>query len=129
MRKEAKGSRMAVRILSVMVKVTPFLLIGWVNAHEPDRLLDYLERGEFGIRKARSLPLAGDPARIAGGLGCWNLSWLLMLGSRGWVRGTVALCLPLGSWICCRRVPFAGMLEYMAAACIELCLPDCIRCC
>ncbi len=48
--KEAKGSRMAVRILSVMV--VALLLIGWVNALNLT-VARYLERGrEFGIRKA-----------------------------------------------------------------------------
>ena len=107
--KEAKGSRMAVRILSVMV--VALLLIGWVNALNLT-VARYLERGrEFGIRNGvLGFPPAGDPARIAGSRVVELVGF--DLGSRVG-RGTVAFCLPLGRiGFCCRRVPFAGILEY-----------------
>ena len=94
--KEAKGSRMAVRILSVMVDA--LLLIGWVNALNLT-VARYLERGrEFGIRKAFG---ASRRQVILQGLleaGLLNLSALLLaLGRLGFG---------------CRRVLFAGFLEY-----------------
>ena len=98
--KEAKGSRMAARILSVMV--VALLLIGWVNALNLT-VARYLEGG-------RGFPPAGDPARIAGSRVVELVGF--DLGSR-MGRGTVAFCLPLGrTGFCCRRVPFAGILEY-----------------
>lgn len=80
--KEAKGSRMAVRILSVMV--VALLLIGWVNALNLT-VARYLERGrEFGIRKAFG---ASRRQVILQGLleaGLLNLSALIL--ALGWVE-------------------------------------------
>ena len=85
--KEAKGSRMAVRILSVMV--VALLLIGWVNALNLT-VARYLERGrEFGIRKAFG---ASRRQVILQGLleaGLLNLSALIL--ALGWVEVLLSL--------------------------------------
>lgn len=87
--KEAKGSRMAVRILSVMV--VALLLIGWVNALNLT-VARYLERGrEFGIRKAFG---ASRRQVILQGLleaGLLNLSALIL--ALGWVEVLLPLSL------------------------------------
>lgn len=89
--KEGKGSRMAVRILSVMV--VALLLIGWVNALNLT-IARYLERGrEFGLRKA--FGASRQQVIIQGLLEAGLLNLVALILALGWVE----VLLPLAcSW-------------------------------